>query len=137
MCDDLYRKFLCFCFFVGKLRFIEKLEKQNFRFFEKPPPPPEKLLKVGGGVAVKLAKTPLNLAQITRWNSATPIAIVFLTIYVRKTCNLLPQNVAVLIAIRLRFTVANYSFSTREKNVMYCLKNSNSTICAKSCREAV
>ena len=31
------------------------------------------------------------------------------------------ESVAVLIAIRLRFTVANYSFSTREKNVMSCL----------------
>ena len=28
------------------------------------PHSPEKLLKVGGSIAVKLAKTPLNLAQI-------------------------------------------------------------------------
>ena len=41
----------------------KKIVNKNVGLFWKTAPHPEKLLKVDIGVAVKLAKTPLNLAQ--------------------------------------------------------------------------
>ena len=99
-------------------------------------PTPRKTFKSGGECSRKVSKNSTKLRANRVTHFCALVTNVFLFACKQENCALLPPNVAVLVAIRLRFTVANYSFSTREKNVLYCLKNSNSTICAESCREA-
>ena len=46
-------------------------------FFKKPPPHPRKTFKQLRNCSRKASATPTDSAQITRWNSATPNANVF------------------------------------------------------------
>ena len=65
-----------------------------------------------GSIAVKLAKTPPNLAQIVRWLLHCPTQM-FLRLRANEKPRFATVHTDVLIAIRLHFAVANYRFSHR------------------------
>ena len=79
-------------------------------FLKNRPHSPEKLLKVDIGIAVKLAKTPPSSAQIVRWWLHCPTQM-FLRLRANEKPRFATVHTDVLIAIRLRFKVANHRFS--------------------------
>ena len=96
----------------------DSLNKNVGLFLKKPPHTPKKLNRFFC-VAVKLAKTLPNLAQITALDSGSTRANCFCS-QTNKNCNLLLCIIAISTAKSLWFKVANYRFFLR---LLKCRKN--------------